>query len=168
MERINTSIEWKKSNKLHNIAIIAAMILTLSSCTSKEEQYERQLQKVYELENEVNGLRNKLDEQRNNYEMVSIDENLQQDLKKNWADPSINQEISDAHDRASEQDKKITETKKDIGDAQSKLGKAREKLAMLEWELENDRQIQSKRLDTRLNPDKYDYIEKETKRNQNN
>ncbi|MBR7037157.1 hypothetical protein IKI14_07485 [bacterium] len=59
------------------------MILTLSSCTSKEEQYEKQLQKVYELENEVNGLRNKLAEQANNYEMVSIDENLQQDLKRN-------------------------------------------------------------------------------------
>lgn len=168
MERINTSIEWKKSNKLHNIAIIAAMILTLSSCTSKEEQYEKQLQKVYELENEVNGLRNKLAEQANNYEMVSIDENLQQDLKRNWADASINQEIWDALDRASEQDKEIAETKKDLGDAQSKLAKARENLAMLEWELENDRQIQSKRLDTRLNPDKYGYIEKETKRNQNN
>jgi hypothetical protein len=59
------------------------MILALSSCTSKEEQYEKQLQKVYELENEIHGLQNKLTEQANNYEMVSIDENLQQDLKRN-------------------------------------------------------------------------------------
>lgn len=167
MERINTSIEWKKSNKLHNIAIIAAMILALSSCTSKEEQYEKQLQKVYELENEIHGLQNKLTEQANNYEMVSIDENLQQDLKRNWADPSINQEIWYALDRASERDKEIAETKEDLGEAQSKLAKAKEKLAMLKWELENDRQIQSKKLDTRLNPDKYDYI-KEYEKSQNN
>ena len=161
METINTSTAWKKSNKLRNVAIIATMFLALSSCTSKEKQYENQLEKVHKLENKVNWLQNKLIEQSNNYEMVSIDENIQQDLKRDWADVSINQEIWDALDRASEQDERIAETKEELAEAQADLIEAREKLAELWWELKNDTQTQNERLNTRLNPEKFGYIEEE-------
>lgn len=168
METINTSTAWKKSNKLRNVAIIATMFLALTSCTSKEKQYENQLQKVHKLENKVNGLQSRLIEQSNNYEMVSIDENIQQDLKRDWADASINQEIWDALNRASEQDERIAKTKEELANTQTDLFEAREKLATLEWELKNYRHTQEKRQDTRLNPGKYGYIEKELKKGHNN
>lgn len=161
METINTLKKPRTSTKLYDAIIIGAIALILSSCWSKEENYQKQLQKVQELEY-------KLKQQSENYRQVSLQQNIQQDLKQWWADPTINQEIWYSLDRAEDQDEKIAKTKKALSKAQKKLAEMSEDLANDRQESKTNEQRQTERLNTRLNPGKYGYIDEEYKRSRNN
>lgn len=161
METINTFKESKTLKNFYNTIITAAIALALSGCLSKEEKYQKQLQKVQELEY-------KLDQQAENYNQVWLQQNIQQDLKQWWADPTINQEIWYALDRAEDQDEKIAKTKKKLSKAQRKLAEMSEDMASHRQEQEINKQREKERLNTRLNSNKYDYIKEEYKRSRNN
>ena len=152
MEKINTSSTWKISEKIRNTAIIATIALTLSSCSSKEESYQKQVKEVQQLEYE-------LKQQAENYRYVATQQNIQQDLKEEWADATINQEIWYSLDRAEKQDENIAKTKKKLSEAQAKLARMKEKMQEVD---------QSERLNSRLKTDKYDYIPEEFKRSREN
>ena len=86
-EASSNLLSTKKLTKwIRDTATIFAIGLALSSCSTPQEKYEEQLQKVQELEHS-------LKQQAENYHRVAVQENIQQDLKDEWADATINQEI---------------------------------------------------------------------------
>ena len=146
MEKISIlKLDKKTLEKLRNSAIIATIALILSGCSTKEEKLQKQIAEVQRLEYA-------LKQQAENYRQVADQQNIQQDLKDEWADPTINQEIWYSLDRASAQDKKIAKTKK-------KLQKAQKKLAKMKEDINNVTST-----DERLNTSKYDYIPQEFER----
>ena len=150
-EASSNLLSTKKLTKwIRDTATIFAIGLALSSCSTPQEKYEEQLQKVQELEHS-------LKQQAENYHRVAVQENIQQDLKDEWADATINQEIWYSLDRANDQDKNIAKTKE-------KLSKAQRELARMQEEMQNIEQINEERLNQRLKTDKYDYIPEEFKR----
>ncbi len=153
MEKINTLPTWKFSKRIRNTAIITTLGLALSSCSSKEEKFQKQVEKVQQLEYE-------LKQQAENYHYVATQQNIQQDLKDEWADPTINQEIWYSLDRAEDQDEKIARTKEKLSEAQRELARMKE-------EMQDTREINNERLKRRLKTDKYDYIPEEFKRSRN-
>lgn len=150
MEKINTLFTWNFSKKIRDVAVLATIALTLSGCWSKEENFEKQVKKVQQLEYE-------LKQQAENYRYVATQQNIQQDLKEWWADATINKEIWYSLDRAEEQDEKIAKTKEKLSEAQKELARMKE-------EMGNTEQINDNKLKKRLRIDKYDYIPKEFKR----
>jgi len=153
MERIDSPFTWNFSKKIRDATILVTIALTLSGCWSKEENFENQVKKVQQLEYE-------LKQQAENYRYVATQQNIQQDLRDEWADATINQEIWYSLDRAEEQDEKIAETKEKLNEAQKELARMKE-------EMRDIRQTNSDRLKTRLKIDKYDYIPAEFERSRN-
>ena len=146
--RLPTTKEFLRG--IRNAATILAISFTLTNCSSPEEKYEKQLQKVQELEYA-------LQQQERNYHSVASQWEIQDGLRKEWADPSINQEIWYSIDRAKDQDKEIYETKKELAKAQRKLAKMKEEI-----EFREARRV-AEHSET-LNPNKYEYIPEEFKR----
>lgn len=132
-----------------NIATALAISLTLTNCASPEEKYERQVQKVQELEY-------KLMQQQKNYHDVATQWAIQEDLKKNWADQTINQEIWYSIERTHDQDQEIFDTKEDLAEAQRELATMKEEMDF------RNRAISE--YSEKPNPHKYDYIPEEFKR----
>lgn len=132
--------------------MILALCATLTWCQTKEQKIERQARKVAELEY-------MLQKQSENYHRVYIQENVQQDLKQEWADPTINQEINYSLNWAADQDVAIARTKQRLNRAQRKLARMQEQW----WWAHYDQQSNEERLNTRLE-DKYDYIKEEFER----
>lgn len=143
-KKTNTLPKLEKRNlkKMRDGAIMAMIALVLGGCSTKEEKLQKQINKVQRLEYA-------LKQQSENYRQVAEQQNIQQDLKDGWADPTINQEIWYSLDWAETQDGKIYETKKKLGKAQKKLAKMRE-----DW-------YGTTSSGGKLNPEKYGYIPKE-------
>lgn len=136
--------------RARNAGIIASICLALTACSSKEEQYQAQLQKVQELEYA-------LKQQSDDYHDVSTQWEIQENLKKEWADKTINQEIWYSINRTRNQDKEIAKKKEELSKAQKKLAKMKEDIDFEE----------AKRFAERSdvpNPDKYNYIKEEFER----
>ena len=148
-------------NSFSRLAIIFAIALTLSGCSNPQKEYKK-------CSKEVTELTALYEQQAQNYEEVATQENIQQDLKNEWADPTINQDIWYSHDRANDQDKNIAETKKQLSKAQRNLAKAKEDLAKAEAvkkKEEAEREASKKESNKqKLNPHKYDYVKEELKR----
>lgn len=142
---INGISKW-----IRNAATIASICLALTSCSTKEEQYQAQLEKVQELEYT-------LKQQAKNYHDVSTQWEIQENLKKEWADQTINQEIWYSVERTRDQDREIAETKEE-------LAKAQKKLAKMEEELAHERASKQVEYKDVPNPNKYDYIIEEFER----
>ena len=140
----------KFSQWIRNAATVASICLILWSCSSNEEKYQAQIEKVQQLEY-------KLKQQKNNYRDVSTQRKIQEDLKKEWADPTINQEIWYSIDWVRDQDKEIEKTKKELADAQKKLAKMKEDLDIKT----TNRWVEYTDVP---NPHKYDYISEEFER----
>jgi len=141
------------TNNFRNLAISLAICTALGSCWSRESKLNSQEQKVAQLEY-------KLQKQAENYHKVYVQENVQQDLKAQWADGTINQEISYSLDYAAKQDEKIARTKKRLNRAQKKLTRMQER-----WWAASFTQPYPDGLNTRLT-DKYNYIPEEFSRTQ--
>jgi len=146
--------EWTPSmniiSKWIRYATVGASIFIILSCSSNEEKYQKQLEKVQELEY-------KLKQQAENYHDISTQWKIQEDLKKEWADKTINQEIWYSIDRTRDQDKEISETKEE-------LAKAQKKLAEMKEDLNYTRAKDQSKYNDIPNPDKYNYIPEEFKR----
>lgn len=142
----NLSVTEKSIKRIRNTLAIAT-VLTLTNCSTPEEKYEKQLQKVQQLEY-------KLKQLQKNYYDVSTQREIQEDLKKNWADSSIDQEIWYSIERTEEQEKKIEETKEDLAEAQKKLASMKEEAEI----------SRIKASTKKPDPHKYDYIPKEFER----
>ncbi len=142
----NPTLNQKVSRTFRNSAAIVAICLALAWCQSPEEKLQKQAEKVKQLERE-------LIQQSENYSYVATQENIQQDLKDEWADLTINQEIWYSHEWADEQDVKIENTKKKLYEEQKKLA------TMLEnsWKPSNTANFNEER----LNSKKYKYVSEE-------
>lgn len=145
----NSTLKQKASRTFRNSAAVVAICLALAWCQSPEEKLQRQTDKVKQLERE-------LIQQSENYGIVATQENIQQDLKDEGADLSINQEIWYSHEWADDQEIKIAKTKKKLSKEQKKLATMREK----SWKPSNAINFDEKR----LNPEKYEYIPEEFRR----
>lgn len=149
-ERLQNLSLWQKASRaLKSSATIATICLTLTGCLSDQERLQRQTEKVKQLERE-------LIQQSENYNIVATQENIQQDLKDEWADLTINQEIWYSHEWADDQEIQIAKTKKKLNEEQRKLARMREK----SWKPSNTVNFDEER----LNPGKYEYIPEEFKR----
>lgn len=145
----NLSLWQKVSRTLKSSATIATICLTLTGCLSDQEKLQRQTDKVKQLERE-------LIQQSENYGIVATQENIQQDLKDEWADLSINEDIWYSHEYADDQEIKIAKTKKKLNKEQRKLARMWEK----SWKPSNTVNFDEER----LNPGKYEYIPEEFRR----
>ena len=146
-------LSTKKLTKwIRDTATIFAIGLALSSCSTPQEKYQKQVEKVQQLEYE-------LKQQAENYRYVATQQNIQQDLKDEWADATINQEIWSSLNRAENQDKEIAKNKDKLSEAQAKLARMKEEM----YEID-----QTERLNSRLKTDKYDYIPEEYARSRKN
>ncbi len=146
----NLSLWQKASRALKSGATIATICLTLTGCLSDQEKLQRQTDRVKQLEHE-------LIQQSKNYNMVASQENIQQDLKDEWADLTINEEIWYSHEWADDQEVQIAKTKKKLNKEQRKLARMREK----SWK-PNSTTVNFN--EERLNPEKYEYIPEEFRR----
>ena len=151
---IDTPDSNSTNKTFRNFAICAAIWMALTSCWSRESKINSQQKKITQLEY-------KLQKQAENYHKVYIQENIQQDLKAQWADNSINQEIGYALNYADKQDKKIARTKRRLNKAQKRLSHMQER-----WWVSDSPKFNPDELNTRLT-DKYDYISEEFERGQN-
>jgi len=151
---IDTPDSNSTNKTFRNLAICAAIWMALTSCWSRESKINSQQKKIAQLEY-------KLQKQADNYHKVYIQENIQQDLKAQWADNSINQEIGYALNYADKQDKKIARTKRRLNKAQKRLSHMQER-----WWVSDSSKFNPDELNTRLT-DKYDYISEEFERGQN-
>ena len=152
-ETANTTNSANKFTKwIRDASMILALCATLTWCQPKEARIERQTRKVAELEY-------MLQKQSENYHRVYIQENIQQDLKEEWADLTINQEIDYSLNWAADQDVAISRTKRRLNRAQRKLARMQEKW----WWAAYDKKSNEERLNTRLD-DKYNYIPEEFER----
>ena len=152
-ETPNTTISENKITKwIRDTGMILALCATLTWCQPKETRIERQTRRVAELEY-------MLQKQSENYHRVYIQENIQQDLKEEWADLTINQEIDYSLNWAADQDVAISKTKRRLNRAQRKLARMQEKW----WWAIHDKKSNEERLNIRLD-DKYDYIPEEFER----
>jgi hypothetical protein len=68
-----------------------------------------------------------LQKQAENYRIVAGEQNIQQDLKEEGADLSINQEIGYALNYADDQDVAIAKTKRKLNRAQRRLARMQER-----------------------------------------
>lgn len=140
----------KFSKWIRNAATIASICLILGSCSSNEEKYQALREKVQQLEHT-------LKQQTKNYHEVSTQRQIQENLKKEWADPTINQEIWYSIERTRDQDKEIAETKE-------KLAKAQRELAKMEEEINYAKAEKQVEYTDVPKPDKYKYILEEFER----
>jgi len=130
---------------------IVAISLILTACSSPEERIQK-------LESEIGALKHTLLTQQKNYRELSTQQNIQIDIRDEWADSSINWEINDATERANGYTKEIQKTKEKISKKQKKLNKLRE-----EYNINtNYIPIQQK-----LDPSKFDYLPEEYNRSEN-
>ena len=143
-------------------AIIAAALLylgvALSGCDcpfwrSPTERIQRQ-------QNKVEQLTYQLLQEQENYNEVARQQNIQVDIRDEWADATINQEIWYATDRAEDYDWKIAKTKKKLARAQKRLNRLEEKHGVSP---SSTRSSSSSNIG-KLNPKKYDYIPEEYRR----
>ncbi len=136
---------------VRDAATVFGISLALISCDeTTQDLYQRQLEKVQQLEH-------KLLKQRENYYNVSRQWEIQEDLKKNWADPTINQEIWYAIQLTEDQDQEIERTKKELEEAQRELARMKEEIDFVGSK-------NTVEYNKKPNPDKYDYILEEFKR----
>ena len=171
-ETSNISSNKKVWNPFSRLTAILAVTLTLSGCSNSQQDPQQDIQQEYinskeeekKASREVTELTAKWEQQRQNYEEVSKQENIQQDLKEAWADPSINSSIRHSHDRANDLDKDIAKTEEELSEAQIKLAKAKEKLAMAEAVKKEEEAKREEANKQRLNPHKYDHIKEQQKR----
>lgn len=145
----NTS---RRNRRLPICALLAALTIT-TSCWFEQTAIDLQNKQLKHLEN-------KLKKQADHYKTVAIQQNIQQDLKEEWADLTINQEIGYAINWADKQDTKISKTKKQIKRAQTRLFNMEENL----WQSHNEEDTENIEYNERLNTEKYDYIDKQYKR----
>ena len=151
--RNSSNTPQERPNKflwLWKLATTVALCLTLGACSSPAEKIQKQKEIVAELTH-------KLEQQSKNYHEVARQQNIQIDLRDEWADATINQEIWYATDRGNDYDKKIAKTKKKLAKAQEKLDKLEEEYNITTTSTPNY---------GKLNPIKYDYIPEEYKRSQ--
>lgn len=137
-----------KSRYLLKLAATVAICATLGSCSTSTEKIQKQEERVAELTYE-------LEQQAKNYHEVARQQNIQIDLRNEWADATINQEIGYSTDRGNDYDKKIAKTKKKLAKAQKKLAKLKEEYNVTTTSNPNY---------DKLNPTKYDYIPEEYER----
>ena len=153
-ETLNTTNSTNKFTKwIRNASMILALCAVLAWCESMETRIEKQTRRVAELEY-------MLQKQAENYHRVAIQENIQQDLKEEGADHSINQEIGYALNYADDQDVAIAKTKRKLNREQRKLARMIER----SWWVVYDQKSNEERLNHRLKTEKYDYIPEEYKR----
>lgn len=147
----NTSLEQPNLSpkKFHNTVLVLLLSAALWGCSTPAEKIQKQQEEVARLEY-------KLKQQSKNYHNVARQQNIQIDLREEWADPTINQEIWYATDRANDYDKEIEKTKKKLAKAQEKLAKLREEYNVVASPSNSNC--------SKLNPNKYDYIPEEFNR----
>ena len=135
--------------------IALAWCLWLSSCDAIIDHQAGRVAK----------LRRTLEKQWQNYDIIAGQQNIQQDLKQEWADPTINQEIWYALDWADNQDGKIARTKRRLRRAQKNLMWMQEHRWNKKWStIMWDDAVEEQRLNSRLPRWKYDYIDEEYRR----
>lgn len=143
-------------------AIIAAVLfslgVTLTGCDSPwgcspTEKIQRQ-------QNRVEQLTHELIQESENYKEVARQQNIQIDIREEWADATINQEIWYATDWAKDYDGRIAKTKKKLARAQRRLDRLEEKYGVSSSSTTNS----SSSNIGRLNSQKYEYIPEEFKR----
>jgi len=157
---INTSNrEISKSSQ--SKAIIAAVLfslgVTLTGCDSPF--WCSPTEKIQKQQNRVEQLTHQLLQESENYEEVVRQQNIQIDIREEWADATINQEIWYATDRAKDYDWKIGRTKRKLARAQRKLDRLEERYG-ISWSTTSSSSSQIER----LNAQKYKYIPEEFRR----
>lgn len=146
-----TSSQPKKLS-LSRLWTIVAISLALSSCSTPQERIQK-------LEAEVAALEHTLLTKSEHYSDLATQQNIQIDLREEWADPTINQEIGYATERAQNYDSTIAKTKKKLAKKQKKLNELKEK-----YVVSTTQSTQQER----LNPTKYNYIPEEYRRSRGN
>lgn len=160
---INTSCE-KKNQPSNNRskAIIAAVLLSLNVALAGCESpfWVSPTEKIQRQQNRVEQLTQELLKESENYKEVARQQNIQIDIKEEWADATINQEIWYATDRAKDYDWRIAKTKRKLARAQKRLNRLEEKYGVSSSQTTNS----SNSNIGRLNSQKYDYIPEEFNR----
>ena len=141
-----------KKLSLSRLWTILAISLALGWCSSPQE-------KIHKLESEIAALEHTLITESKHYDDVTRQQNIQIDLREEWADPSINQEIGYATERAQSYDSKIEKTKKKLAKKQRKLNNLQEKYSI---------EVTWNSMQWRLKPGKYEYIIEEYNRSRGN
>lgn len=142
----------QRNSLLTRLWTIVAISLALSSCSSPQERIQK-------LENEVAALEHTLLTESTNYGEIAKQQNIQIDLRDEWADQTINQEIGYATERALSYDSKIAKTKEKLAKKQKKLANLKEKYIVSTTQTSQQE---------RLNPTKYNYIPEEYRRSGEN
>jgi hypothetical protein len=159
---INTSCE-KKNQPSNNRskAIIAAALLYLSVALSGCDYpfWWSPTERIQRQQNKVEQLTYQLLQEQENYNEVARQQNIQVDIRDEWADATINQEIWYATDRAKDYDWRIAKTKRKLARAQKRLNRLEEKY----WISSSTTNSSSSKIG-KLNPKKYDYIPEEFNR----
>jgi len=154
----NKEISKSSQSKAIIAAVLFSLGVTLTGCDSPwgcspTERIQRQ-------QNRVEQLTHELIQESENYKEVARQQNIQIDIREEWADATINQEIWYATDRAKDYDKKIAKTKKKLARAQRRLDRLEEKHGVSSSPTTNS----SSSNIGRLNSQKYEYIPEEFKR----
>lgn len=153
---INTSreeIQQSSPSKAIITAVLFSLGVTLSWCYSPTERIQRQ-------QNRVEQLTHELLKESENYWEVARQQNIQIDIREEWADATINQEIWYATDWAQDYDKKIARTKRKLARAQKRYATLQEKYGSTYSATPNSSTYNV----GRLNAKKYEYIPEEFKR----
>lgn len=158
---INTSNrEISKSSQ--SKAIIATVLfslgVTLTGCDSPF--WCSPTEKIQRQQNRVEQLTGQLLQESENYKEVARQQNIQIDIKEEWADATINQEIWYATDWAKDYDARIASTKRKLARAQRRLNRLEEKYGTSSSSTTSS----SSSNIGRLNSQKYDYIPEEFNR----
>ena len=149
-ETIETG-KWIKHSRL--VPFFVALSLTLGACSTPAEKIQHQRDKV-------NRLEQLLIQQSKNYHEVAKQQNIQIDLREEWADQTINQEIGYATEWALDYDEKIKKTKEKLAKEQRELDEMEEKYGIPT--------NSSTPIHWRLKQTKYDYIPEEYNRSRGN
>lgn len=155
---LNKEISKSSQSKAIIAAVLFSLGTTFTGCDSPwgcspTEKIQRQ-------QNRVEQLTHQLLKESENYEEVARQQNIQIDIREEWADATINQEIWYATDWAKDYDAKIAKTKKKLARAQRRLDRLEEKYGVSSSSTTNS----SSSNIGRLNAKKYEYIPEEFKR----
>lgn len=158
---INTPCE-EISKSSQSKAIIAAVLFSLGvTFTGCDSPWGRSpTERIQRQQNRVEQLTHELIQESENYKEVARQQNIQIDIREEWADATINQEIWYATDRAKDYDWRIARTKKRLARAQRRLDRLEERHGVSSSPTTNS---SSSNID-RLNSQKYEYIPEEFKR----
>lgn len=149
-ERGNNYPSWGFKRKVEILAVSTALAFILSGCDNIRQR------RINRLENKIERLEWTQELQADDYSDISDQHNIQLDLKDEWANPAIDQDIYLSWSLGTKKDKDIEKTTAEYREAKERLMRLREKQGKRDHDYTDPA--------WRMNPDKYWYKKEQFKR----